>query len=379
MPRLEVSVECPVHDSFRVRQVAGMFDVPITAKARERFGVDLPDLEATPWRIGLIVGPSGSGKTTIARRLFGESFREQTDWPRDRAVIDAVGPGSAREITHLFTMVGFGSPPSWIKPYHVLSGGQRFRCDLVRAILETPGRDRAADARAEWSPILAFDEFTSVVDRNVARVASAAIAKAIHGGHLACRFVAVSCHYDVAPWLEPDWIIDMARSQFQRRCLRRPRIRLEIVRCRREAWSLFARHHYLSGTISPSARCYLALWGDEPVAFCATVTLIGARNRWRFTRLVVLPDYQGIGIGQRLLGAVAAIHRGQGHRINLTASHPAVVGHCRRSPDWRAIGYRTASTRRGAAFASNYRDASGRVVASFEYVGPPQRTKEDTK
>ena len=41
----------------------------------------------------------------------------------------------------------------------------------------------------------------------------------------------------------------------------------------------------------------MALWRGEPVAFCATLTLIGQKNRWRISRIVTLPDYQGIGIG----------------------------------------------------------------------------------
>ena len=41
-----MSPSCPVHDSFRVQQVAGMFDVPLAEKATERFQVELPDADA---------------------------------------------------------------------------------------------------------------------------------------------------------------------------------------------------------------------------------------------------------------------------------------------------------------------------------------------
>ena len=200
----------------------------------------------------------------------------------------------------MFTAVGFSSPPSWIKPYHVLSNGEQFRCDLARALSQAA---RTPDAGYPLGgvplaqpvppvtlaepvppvgepvpPLVAFDEFTSVVDRNVARVISAAIAKGIHSGRIGCRFVAVTCHYDVTEWLEPDWVIDMASSTFQRRRLRRPPIELEIVRCRRSAWRLFARHHYLSGALSSYARCYMALWKGVPVAFCARWRLWAGRT-----------------------------------------------------------------------------------------------------
>ena len=42
MPRVTHSVECPVVDSFRVQQVAGMFDVPLAKKCRQTFNVELP-------------------------------------------------------------------------------------------------------------------------------------------------------------------------------------------------------------------------------------------------------------------------------------------------------------------------------------------------
>lgn len=133
MPCLDVVVSCPIHDSFRVQQVAGMFDVPLAEKATERFEADVPGVNEE-WQIGLIVGPSGSGKSTIARRAFANALYSAQEWPADRAVVDCFGELSVRHVVELFTAVGFGSPPSWIKPYHVLSNGERFRCDLARAL-----------------------------------------------------------------------------------------------------------------------------------------------------------------------------------------------------------------------------------------------------
>ena len=51
-----------------------------------------------------------------------------------------------------------------------------------------------------------FDEFTSVVDRQVAQTASLAISKAIR--RTKKRFIAVSCHSDIIEWLEPDWVFN---------------------------------------------------------------------------------------------------------------------------------------------------------------------------
>ncbi|MGI9428346.1 MAG: GNAT family N-acetyltransferase [Bythopirellula sp.] len=386
MPSVDVVVECPVFDSFRVQQVAGMFDVPIGEKATERFEVELPE-DDQPWQVGLIVGPSGSGKSTIAKEFYSAALTQKSSWPRDRAVVDCFDGLSVRHVIELFTAVGFGSAPAWIKPYHVLSCGQQFRCDLARALSQADfGLRKAAGNAAESArnpsqahpadfPLVVFDEFTSVVDRQVAKATSTAIAKGIRAGTLPCRFIAVTCHYDVAPWLEADWVLDMATGALQRRCLRRPPIQLEIHRCRRTAWQLFAKHHYLTTSLPRGARCYLATWAGEPVTFCATLPLMMKKNHRRFGRIVTLPDYQGMGIGMRVVAAVAALHRSEGHRINVTSSHPALIHHCRRSPYWKAVGVKKMGSRpSNVGTSGTYRGSYGRAVVSFEYFGQSNAT-----
>jgi len=387
MPRVDFELACPVHDSFRVRQVAGMFDVPLAEKLTERFTVDVPDL-GEPWQIGLIVGPSGSGKSSVARHVFGDRVYQAGGWSPDRAVVDDFGDAPIKSITGLLTAVGFSSPPSWIKPYDVLSGGEKFRCDLAKALsrgfaasaelgtrsaeLQTddaPTTSGSSEFRAPSSELdtVVFDEFTSVVDRHTAQIGSAAAAKSIRAGHVRCRFVAVTCHYDVEAWLEPDWTIDMATRTLHRRRLRRPPIRLAIHRCRRDVWSLFARHHYLSGSLNTAARCYAAVWNDVPVAFCALLPVMGCRGHWRISRIVTLPDYQGVGIGMHTAEAIADAYRAAGHRFSVTAAHPSLLRHCNRSPLWKLR--RVLKTGSRVNHRNSYRNSAGRAVASFEYVG----------
>ena len=152
MPKIEVTVESAVKQSFRVKQVAGLFDLDLKAKSRRSWSVQVPGLDED-WQIGAIVGPSGSGKTVVARKASGDKLATGFDWPRDKAVVEAFDPAlSIKDVTGILNSVGFSSPPAWVLPYSVLSNGQQFRCDLARALL-TP-------ADCLW-----FDEFTSVVDR----------------------------------------------------------------------------------------------------------------------------------------------------------------------------------------------------------------------
>jgi energy-coupling factor transporter ATP-binding protein EcfA2 len=370
MPHIDVTVECPVKKTFRVALVAGQFDLQLAKKASERFQVDVPGPEED-WRIGLIVGPSGSGKTTVARAAFGESLASSGEaWPADLAVVDGFPEGvGVKVITATLTAVGFSSPPAWCKPYSALSNGERFRCDLARALLS--GRD-----------LVVYDEFTSVVDRIVAKFGSAAVAKAIRGGNVARRFVAVTCHHDVAEWLQPDWVLDMASGQLARGCLQRPPIELSVAPVHHSAWFLFRRHHYLNTDIRPGARCFAAFWGETPVAFSAWINAMSRNRRrgdMREHRTVVLPDYQGLGIGNRLAEFAASIYVGLGGRAFSTTSHPAMIAHRSASPLWcrRRFGMAnppgaTGKFRRNSKGESiAYRGTScARITAGFRYVGP---------
>ncbi len=105
------------------------------------------------------------------------------------------------DITRALSSVGFSSPPEWLKSYEQLSQGEKMRVDIARALLLE-------------EPVIVFDEFTSVVDREVAKVSSLAIQKAVRRSGK--RFIAVTCHYDVVDYLEPDWVLctdDMSFSK----------------------------------------------------------------------------------------------------------------------------------------------------------------------
>jgi GNAT superfamily N-acetyltransferase len=353
---MEITVESPIVETPRVAQVRGMFDLPRAERSTLTWNVDLP-LEEKPWQVGLVVGPSGCGKSTLARRLWPEALDHGIALRHlDRGcVVDAfpdVWPIAA--ITELLSSVGLASPPCWLRPFRVLSTGQQFR--VVVALLL---------AAAKPGGLVVCDEFTSVVDRTVAQIGSHALARTVRRRGL--RLIAVTCHEDVEPWLQPDWVYRPAENAFVWRCLRRrPAIQLDIVRCAPSAWPLFAPHHYLSGAHARGTVCFLASWQQRPVAFSSWLPFFGGGSRARREhRTVTLPDYQGAGIGNALSAFVASLWKGLGYRALSTTTHPAMIAARRRKGLWHM-------TRR-PSFANTrdrVRHATTRLTAGFEYVGP---------
>lgn len=188
MPHFDIVKGNHPQNTFRVSKVEADFDVKPEHSTEHFVGnITIPE----KWNVGVIVGGSGTGKSTIAKELFGDKMVGQLEYSA-ASVIDDMPNVGINEITKMFYAVGFGSVPSWLKPYSVLSNGEKMRVDLARALLE--------------NDFVVFDEFTSVVDRKVAQTASLAVSKAVRRAEK--QFIAVSCHYDILDWLEPDWVFD---------------------------------------------------------------------------------------------------------------------------------------------------------------------------
>jgi len=309
----------------RVMQIESMFDVPVEEKSTVTWNVDLP-IQDMNWNIGLIVGPSGAGKTTVAKEMFGKNIVSGFDWNRDKAIVDSFPAGMGiKDIIKCLTSVGFNTIPSWLRPFHVLSNGEQFRVTIARAM-------------AESKEMLVVDEFTSVVDRNVAKVASHAIQKTIRRQER--KLIAVSCHYDIIDWLQPDWIYEPHTGSFQGRSLRRhPELNLDIRKIDKTAWREFRKHHYLSGNLHTASKCFGAFYGDQCIAFSAYRQFPHpkTRNIKMGHRLVVLPDYQGIGIGGLFDDWVGQYLYERKFRYHNVIAHPAMINYCSNSPRWKLL------------------------------------------
>ena len=70
-------------------------------------------------------------------------------------------------------------------------------------------------------------------------------------------------------------------------------------------------YHYLNGSLGAGVRCYTAVYQDKPVAFIAVACVRMKVKYYRVSRLVVLPDYQGVGVGKLFLNFLADLYSEQ--------------------------------------------------------------------
>jgi len=362
---IDFAVETRIEPTSRVQLLSAMFDCPMGEKSRIEWHGELP-IESIPWNCGLIVGPSGSGKTSIARQVFGAHFQPELTWGAGSVIDDFAPTRSMEEIAAVCQAVGFNTIPAWARPYAVLSNGERFRVELARRLLELP------------DPIV-VDEFTSVVDRQVAQIGAHAVQKYVR--RTGRKFVAVTCHYDVADWLNPDWILESSTMAFTPRgSLQRRRPPLDITICGvpYSTWRMFAPFHYLTAALHKGARCFGLFVGERIASFAGVLHRPHptVRDIMGISRLVTLPDWQGLGLAMALCDKLGAAYKTAGKRLHMYPAHPSLIRSFDLSKNWLL-------TKRPGTYAAACSESSTgalgknqRPCAVFCYVGEAMPKRE---
>ncbi len=134
---------------------------------------------------------------------------------------------------------------------------------------------------------------------------------------------------------------------------------------------MFRHYHYLSGSLAPTARCYVTVYEERPIAFIAIIQVRMRTRYYRVSRLVVLPDYQGIGVGKRLLCFIAELYTSQ-TRIPfcILTSNPQIIHG--NMANWRVTRFGHACRGQGNTKMNNdIRDSLSRkrLTVSLQY-GP---------
>lgn len=340
-------------NSYRDQRVKSLFN----AQDGSTFECEVKDVDLDwNWTIGVIVGPSGSGKTSLGHKIFKDGKIDDlySGWHNDRAIVDDIAPdGSFDAVTGALANVGLGDVPAWLRNFNALSNGQKFRAGLARLVVNKP--DHAV-----------IDEFTSVIDRQVAKIGSKALSKAWRRNNEGQQIVLLTPHYDILDWLQPDWVIDTKNYKFEKRCASKPpRIELQIIKTDSRYWHYFKPHYYLDlpepiasehfiGTVNGELACHVV---STPMFQC---------HAYRLTRLVTMPEWQGAGVGMRFLNWVAEYHleghgrQGRKYPVIFHTSHPQLINALRHNKCWRQTG---------AKFYDKPKRVTGRGIIAHTWIG----------
>jgi hypothetical protein len=269
-----------------------------------------------------------------------------------------------KEATLLLSAMGLSSVPTWLRPFALLSNGEQYRARLAYKV-----------ASAKENEVILIDEFTSVVDRDVAKSMSNAIQKYIRRENK--KIILASCHFDIMEWLLPDWTYSPLKGRVERHdYLRqsRPKIELQIFRCRYETWNIFKQHHYLTEDLNKAANNYVVCWNDKPICFIGILPFpgVGDEKTRRISRIVVLPDFQGLGLGKNILNYIFALYAQEKSTMYIRTMSPALGIALSKDQNWIA----TSSNLKIPGQDSNGRKMIERPSYSYKYIG--EISKDDT-
>ena len=297
---------------------------------REETSVSVPmylgEAKNFDWNIGVILGGSGSGKTTILKKM-GDV--KKVNFDGEKPLISNFDWLEPKDATLVLTSMGLSSVPTWLRPFHTLSNGEQYRATLAYLV-----------ASAKDGEVILVDEYTSVVDRDVAKAMSFALQKYIRRENK--RIIVASCHYDIIEWLMPDWTCSpqkggvLERHDYLRRG--RPQIELQVYRVGYDAWKYFKKHHYLTEEVSKSCKFFLFTWKGKPIGINAVIPQPSGhfKNGVRESRIVILPEYQGLGLGGRISEFTASIYKNSGYRYFTKTVHPSLGEYRNRMGDkWK--------------------------------------------
>lgn len=279
------------------------FDFPLMPKFQE-------------FNIGLIIGASGSGKSSLLKNFGTETYYE---WDDAKSV--ASNFSSYAVAKERLMGVGLNSIPSWLKPYNILSNGEKYRADMAITL--------------ESNKV--YDEFTSVLDRNVSKSLCHSLQKYIRKQDFK-NIVFASPHKDIIEFLQPDWVYDLDYKTitYKDSLRQRDSITIKFKRDEKELWEIFSKHHYLDSELNKACHFYTAYW-DEVLIGCVAVLSLPSgyfKNAFREHRIVILPEYQGLGIGSNISNAVAQLYKDKQCLYYSKTAHPKLGEYREKSKVW---------------------------------------------
>lgn len=133
---------------------------------------------------------------------------------------------------------------------------------------------------------------------------------------------------------------------------------------------MFAKYHYLSHSHNNASDVYVCTINDQIAGFISTLHFPHpvVKNMRKIHRLVIKPDYQGIGLGGRLIDFVSDIYKQDNKRVTIVTSAPSLIFSLKGSAKW-VCTRKGRSAKNGKSSTMKGSSSNNRITVSFEYIG----------
>ena len=312
---MNITLTSKIQNDKYTEYVYDAFDIQNREETSVTIPMDIDGLNSFEWNVGVIYGGSGSGKSTILNELGGIKTIE---FDVDKPLISNFDWLEPEEASRVLTSIGLSSVPTWLRPFRLLSNGEQYRAYLAYLV-----------ASSKEGETILVDEYTSVVDRDVAKAMSLALQKYIRREKK--KVILASCHFDIMEWVMPDWIYTplkgggLERPDYLR--LGRPEISLQVSRVEPQTFDFFKKHHYLTESVNRTYIFILFEWNNKPIGINVIGRHLGKNGGFkvfRESRIVVHPDYQGMGIGSKISEFCGGILKSIGGKFYTKTINPAL-------------------------------------------------------
>ena len=363
---IKFELQSEVFNTFRCQAAANSLDIDVKKKSIHKLEINNINIPKE-WNIGLIYGASGSGKTTLAKHLFGENIFD-CSLDENKSIIDQLPKEySYEDCANILNGIGLNSVPCWIRPIKTLSNGQKARAEAAYLMCK--------------QDFILIDEWTSVVDRTVAKAMSVCLHKFAKKHKK--QIILLSCHYDILEWVKPDWLIDCNKQNFELPKTEdfffneREKLEFTIKEVGRETWKYFSKYHYLSERLA-GGKLYLygIFYEENQIGFQCFANYTphrkGTKIIYHSNRTVIHPDYNGLGLGIKLINETSKLLKQKINcRIMAKFSAIPVFKAMKKQKEWVFLGQNRLmgkmQTGKGMIRQGGFREG-GIKTFNFEYL-----------
>lgn len=295
MQNYHILKEIEIKDTFKNNVLKGIFDIDMQKIVTEKNHTLYFD--EFDFNIGCIIGASGSGKTQLAQEISKRNnipLIEKNVWNDDSLISNF--NCEVQEAIKFLSKIGLNTQLSYLKPYNILSNGEKFRADLALSIFN--------------NDYVIIDEFTSLIDRHIAKICCLSIAKLIKKYNK--KVIFVSCHNDFLEWLQPCWVYNLNTQEFNNTkdlLWQREKLQFSITKGSKRYWDMFKEYHYLSHSFNKTCNnIFLLHFNNQTIGFCAFLAMPHPRKKFmKVHRIVIHPDFQGLNLGVKFLKECCAL------------------------------------------------------------------------